>query len=280
MHSKTLFKVITVISFIFAIMSGEVEALAGKWTNARVDLSFQNAPLHSVLSQIHDQTGISVVFDETLANNMVTGAYKTDALDAIERLFRDMNIIIQVDGKTRTIVVRTFGVQRYLVVGAKNLVETFADLDALHASQKEEIKKILSDESAVVEDGGITLNQLREIHRQQQVEIHNLVSDESAYVEEGGVTLGQLRDMHRRQLDEIQRLASDDSRFVEEVGVSLGELRELHSQQQKEKETILRDGSQRDEDGMTRDELRALHSSQKKLIREMLSDRSGRIDEL
>lgn len=267
----TQFVNLSLLSLLLIVAISGYARSEDDWINTPVNLSFQNTTLHSVLDQIHDQTGISILIDESLANSLVTGAYQTGAINAIERLFRDMNIILQVSDLNKTIVVRTFGTQQYLMVGQSNLIETLADLDILHANQQDEIMRRLSDESAMFTEG-MTLGQLRDIHRQQEDEIRRRLADDSTPFTED-MTIGQLRDMHLKQLEEYERTREAGTVEIAD-NFTVADLRDLHRQQQDDIRRGMSDGKKEAVPGMTRNELRALHAAQEKEIRNRLNDRS------
>jgi hypothetical protein len=271
MHKVSMFTTGVAISMILAGVPNNVSAMS--WYDAPVDVTFQEEHIDDVLQQIHEQTGITILYDQSMAGEMVTGSYRTSALNAVRRLFSEKNIVVQMDNASRALVVRGFGAKELTMIGAPSSIRTVADLSALHASQQSEINKKIADESRFVAEG-FTIGQLREMHR-KQFEEHEKVKEAGIEELAENFTQTDLRLLHQQQEHDISRKLEDLDREVSE-GVTVGQVRALHKRQFDIFSKQVADGEAvvDQETGMTRSELRDLHKAQQAEINKRSKDRN------
>jgi hypothetical protein len=153
---------------------------ASSWLDEPITISFKNEPLSVVLEQISKRIGVSIAYNQELANEKVTGNYKNVKIsDAITRLFRNENNSIQVNKAKKIIIVKTFGAKNYLLARAVDSKDhflqqqimgtdmTIAELNALNRKQLEHPEQTIGDNEVIMGTSGMTLNDLNNLHLQQ-----------------------------------------------------------------------------------------------------------------
>lgn len=236
-------KISFIILFVFFVLPLNRVKIAeandtSNWLDMPVTTTFQNEPLKKVLQNISEQTGISIAYDQTLANEKITGNYqKIKISDAIDRLFKNKNKTIQVNEKNKTIIIKTFGAKAFLWAATGQKTDTnkqasnpvtLADLEDMHAEQTKIYKDRISSDKEILE-GGLTRGELQAMHRLQ-------AKEHQSYVDENKSK--QLKALHKQQADEYKKYLSN-KKVVTEDGLTHDELQELHSKQSAEYQTIL-----------------------------------------
>ena len=246
---------------------------AGNWLDEPISVSFQNEPLNKVLKQISEQTGVSIAYDQELANEKVTGNYKNvKTSDAITRLFKSKNISIQINNEKKIIIVKTFGAKNFIWAEAfdesardesdLNYI-TIADLEKMHIQQYKSYKEHTADDNAILEDEGITRGQLRSMQEQQYVAYKKDISNDDEIPEDEVLTRGQLRNMHGQQYAVYKKDISNDDEIPKDEVLTRGQLRNIHKQQYVAYKKDISNDNKILEDGMlTRGQLRNIHEQQ------------------
>ena len=91
------------------------EAPTLDWLNQSITIQIDNKPLHEILNKIGQQTGIAIVYDQSLANERVMGKYQDIPVsEALNRLFRGKNTIFQINDIQKVVVIKTFGAKHYI----------------------------------------------------------------------------------------------------------------------------------------------------------------------
>ena len=246
------------------------------WLDETISINFQNEPLSKVLKQISEQTGVSIAYDQELANEKVTGNFEhIKTSDAITRLFRSKNKSIQVNEEKKIILIKTFGAKNFVWAGAsvksqnKSSQMTLATLERMHAQQYKEYKEYISKDTEMLEDGSMTRGELRKMHNGQLQDILKNIDNAAETLEDGSMTRGELRALHDQQLKTLQNQIANDA------SVAQTNLRTMHEQQTKNYQKIRSNVSEMlDDKNMTFGELRALHERQLKEYKENESNRS------
>jgi len=183
------------------------KAGAVHWLDKPVTLRFPGEPLSKVLDKLGKQAGISVFYDQELANDIVRGNYKAVKFsEAVTRLFKGKNKIIQVNNDKKLIVVKTFGTKRLNRVGGQDssIPITTAELEEIHAQHQLEYQESFADENEVFE-GGLTLEQIRLMHEQQYKDYKaSLLDPDEVLIE--GLTRRQLHAIHELQYKESNEI--------------------------------------------------------------------------
>ena len=240
------------------------------WLEKPISISFQNEPLSTVLKQISKKTGVSIAYDQELANEKVTGNYQNvKTSDAITRLFRSKNKSIQVNKAKKIIIVKTFGAKNFIWAGSNQSQSnssqmSLAELEQMQSQQYRQYKKSISDDNEIL-DGGMTRREVRTMQKQQYAEYKKQIADESEVLE-GGMTRGEIRARQEQQYKEYQKNISNNSEVItiSNPGNSMtrGEIRAMQEQQYKEYQEDIANNKEALDIGMTRGELRTLHNKQ------------------
>jgi type II secretory pathway component GspD/PulD (secretin) len=256
-----------------------IHVLAGheaiNWSERPVTVNFPNEPLSKVLNKIAKQAGLSVLYDQTLANEIVNGNYNgVKASKAITRLFKGQNLIVQVIDDKKIIIVKTFGTKDFIWSGEQNtsLPITRAELDALHTMQSREYQENIADQNSVLE-GGLTLGEMNLLHEEQYDQHKASILNADEVIDEKGMTRGQLNSMHEEQHDNYQINLIDNNEVLIE-GITRRQLDALHNHQYQE---LIRDVDEHidiPDFGITLSQLDKMHEQQYAENKEDLKDRS------
>ncbi len=229
------------------------------WLDDPININFENEPLRKLLNQIAQQTGVSIAYDQELANEKVTGNYQNiKTSDAITRLFRGKNKSIQVNIAKRIIIIKTFGAKSYIwadstqkALGQKQSsgLIFLANLEELHAQQYKEYKERITDDSEVL-DGGMTRKEIRIMQQQQNNESQKSIADDSD-VFKGDMTQGEMEILHAQQYGEFKNDA-----------VNNYEIRALHTTQSEEFKESLNNNTQLLNGEVSNSEIRDVHEKQ------------------
>lgn len=253
------------------------------WLESTVSVQFQNESRENVLKKVAQQSGISIIYDQELANEKIAGSFNNVTIaDAINRLFRGKNKIIQVSNRDHTIIVKTFGSQNFIMASSDEhsgqIIEpmTLAQIEALHSTQYKEYKERIANENEVLEEGGgITRGELMAMQKEQYSVYKRHLTDDLRILEgSGGVTQAELRATQEKQYSEYQAAVAN-SDTVLEGGVTQGE---IHAQHQEQYQAFLAqkiNGNEILEGGMTRRELHEMHEQQYLMYKEKLKDNSS-----
>jgi hypothetical protein len=219
---------------------------ANNWLDEPLTISFQNEPLSKVLKRISERIGVSIAYDQELANEKVTGNYKNlKTSDAITRLFRNKNNTIQVNKAKKIIIVKTFGAKNFLLakgVDSKDRLlqqqimgtdMTLAGLNALNKKQLEYSQQTIGDDEVIMGSPGMTLNDLNNLHLQQFETLH------SANINDIKI-LGS--DMTIQELDELSALHIQNKTTVKNKSFIMGTkmtLAQLDTLQEEQNRTLV-----------------------------------------
>ena len=237
------------------------------WLDEPINISFHNEALSKVLKQISEQTGVSIAYDQELANKKVTGNYQNvKTSDAITRLFKSSNISIQVNTEKKIIIVKTFGAKNFIWAGVvqgqdKPSQMTLSELEKMHALQYKEFKERISNDNEILE-GGMTRGEIKAMHKDSHQLLQTRVTDKSEVLE-GDKTRGEIQAAHKEQYKKYQILISDKNTILE-GGMTRGEVLVAHQKQHDENVDRLTNKNAILEGGMTRTEVREMHKQQAK----------------
>lgn len=214
---------------------------ANNWLDEPLTISFQKEPLSEVLKQISERTGVSIAYDQELANEKVTGNYKNVKIsDAITRLFRDKNNTILVNKAKKLIIVKTFGAKNFLLakaVASKDHIlqqqvmgtdMTIPELNAQNKKQLEHSQQTIGDDEVIMGSSGIKLSDLNNLHLQHLETLHSTNINDIKI-------LGS--DMTIQELDELSALhiqkntTVKNKSFVIGTTMTLAQLNTLQDQQ-------------------------------------------------
>jgi|GEM_PF-5735047 len=230
-----------IVLLCFAILAMPLfcsaEQQTSNWLDMPVTLSFRNEPLNKVLDEIGRQAHLSVVYDKAFASEPVMGIYQNvKASEAIARLFKGKNIILQVNDAKKVIVVKTFGTTHLIATGGQATPSaiTLKELNALNNQQYQEYKKSITDQNKII-DGGMTLAKLNALHEQQYNDYRASIANNDEVMEDqvntmnelqyaafkatltdknqvlsGGMTRAQLDAMHDRQYAEFKNNSTNN----------------------------------------------------------------------
>jgi len=187
---------------------------ARSWLDEPITISFKNEPLSKVLEQISERIGISIAYNQELANEKVTGNYKdVKTSDAITRLFRNKNNSIQVNKAEKIIIVKTFGAKNYLLARAVDSKDhllqqqilgtdiTIAELNALNKKQLEHSEQTIGDNEIIMGTSGMTLNDLNNLHLQQFETLHSSNIDDIKIMG-SGLTIQEIDKLSEQYIQE------------------------------------------------------------------------------
>lgn len=211
-----------------------VSAAATDWQDQPVTLEFSKEPLQKVLEKFCEQAGFSIVFDESLANELVTGDYDDiTAVDALNRIFKGKNKIIQVNNDQKILVVKTFGAKKFVWAGGEDTSKsiTLEELKTMHIMQSQELAENFADPNQVL-DLGMTRAELHTMHEQQYNEYMSSIRNEAELFDEG-ITRGQMKLIHEKQFQAYQNsLTNKDEKLI--GGITREQLNALNEQQYQE----------------------------------------------
>lgn len=237
-NSTTITAVSAALTILFFIVLFPAAALSfqekSSWLDNSVTIEFDNLPMKTVLERIGKQAGVSILYDQSLANEKVMGKlHNVKVSDAIDRLFKGRNKIIQVDDAEKIIVVKTFGTKNFIWAGPEHKTSpiTLAELDEMHALQYQQYKNSLTDENRIYDDG-ITMGELNAMHAQQYAEYKARHENDDEIVLDG-VTRGELNALHRKQYEAYKAGSSNEDEIILD-GITRAELDKMHKQQQRE----------------------------------------------
>lgn len=219
---------------------------ANNWLDEPLTISFQNEPLSKVLKRISERTGVSIAYDQELANEKVTGNYKDlKTSDAITRLFRNKNNTIQVNKAKKIIIVKTFGAKNFLLAKAVDSKDhflqqqimgtdmTIAELNALNKKQLEHSQQTIGDDEIIMGSSDMTLSDLNNLH------LKDLEARQSTNINDIKI-LGS--DMTIQELDELSALHIQRNTTVKNKSLVMGStmtLAQLDTFQEKQKRTLM-----------------------------------------
>ena len=199
---------------------------ANNWLDEPLTISFQNEPLSKVLKRISERTGVSIAYDQELANEKVTGNYKDlKTSDAITRLFRNKNNTILVNKEKKIIIVKTFGAKNFLLAKAVDSKDhflqqqiigtdmTIAELNALNKKQLEYSQQTIGDDEIIMGSSGMTLSDLNNLHLKDLEVLHSTNVDDIKI-------LGS--DLTIQEVDELSALHIQDKTTVRNKSLIMG----------------------------------------------------------
>lgn len=228
------------------------------WLSQPIHLRFENQPVAEILQTIGRQAGCSVIYDQKMAGQRVTGDFSgIHIAEAVTHLFKDLNTILQVDDNNRRITVKTFGSKNVVSRGSYHTLQhmTHAELDRFHFDQNQQ----LGVDSEQDPELGITRRELDTMHAIQQDSFAAEVCDEEPVFEQG-MTRAQLNAMHKQQLETTNASITDSEDLLSgELGRD--QLDTLHSLQLQQDERQA--GNMVDPElGISVEELNAMHGLQ------------------
>jgi len=263
---------LSILYAILILIASDVIAAtqrADNWLDEPINISFQNEPLSKVLKQISEQTGISIAYDQQLANEKVTGNYQNvKTSNAITRLFKSKNISIQVNNEKKVVIVKTFGTKSFVwadttqesganVKGAELITD--ADLEKMLNGQYKVYKEQIADDNEVLDDG-MTRGEIRVMHKLQYKELQkSMITDNGDLAD--GMTRNEIDILQKQQYIEYENDIANDKVIVTD-GMTRREIRDLHKTQYEEFQTNQKNGTQLINDATTMDEIRTLHEEQ------------------
>lgn len=242
------------------------------WLDKQVTMQFQSEPLSNVLAEITQQTGISIIYNLELANEKVNINYKDiKASDAITRLFKGKNIVIQINNQENIIIVKTFGAKNFIssspIKGQESSSQmTLAQLEDLHSQQYKEYKERISDDNEVIM-GGMTRAAIRAMQKKQSQQYEDRIDNDD--VEVFGTTFGKLRTMHEQQYTEYQEQISNANEVLignitrGELGVMQEKQSNLYKERLANDEILIGNKTSRELDTLHRQQYREYLESQK-----------------
>jgi hypothetical protein len=237
-----------------------------EWADKPASIEIDNETLHSALERLGKTGGVTIVYDETLAKDIVSGIFtEKPIVDIVARLFKNQNKIIQVyDREEKIILVKTFGTNNYILAGAWEHPGapgpiTLAELRRMHDEQYRAYKDRLADDNEMLE-GGMTRAELRNMIEDQYERYQARIADDQL-IDGGEMTFGQLHAMH-----EVQHQVMRD-----EFSQAYVEEKNMHREQYEKYSQRVRDGTLVFEDGESLSELRKRHQEQYSQYRKRLT---------
>lgn len=281
MQSSIVIKLANIVGLIIAIIMVAGNAFSSgssddEWLRKPVIVKFNKEPLKNVLYEISQQTGISIIYNSDFANEEITGQYDgVEASEAITRLFKGKNKIIQINNQEKLIVLKTFGFKSFTIANANakhrdESKQTLAELVELHSQQYVEYKDRIASDNEILGEG-MTRGEIR-ARQEQQYKDYKVGIADSDDVEEGGYTRSEVRDLQEQQYKDYEARISNGS--IEGGTMTLSQLNSMHDQQHNEYQARLNDGELHEDGGVSRNELLTMHENQYNDYKDRIEDNS------
>ena len=276
MKRKILFCIIFCLSANLAWAGGD------NVFNNKITDKFVNIELQQVLRSLSEKTGLSIVYDEQISHKKVSGSFKQAVLtDVVNRLLSGTNHSLEMDDKSKTLFIKSFGKVKYVSTGggthgvAGPLSESdmsYGELRALLARQAEDFNRQLADGSEFLDEFGMTRSEEQAQLERQQEQFENENRDPDHFVTEMNKTNGELRKLQKAQQEEYDRYLQNDEAMAED-GLTIGEHREKLAAQSARYQKELQDNEESIPGlGMARGAHRQLLVKQMKKFKQSLTE--------
>jgi len=225
----------------------EIDTLLDK----RVTLCFQNEPLGQVIEEISKQSKISILYNQELSSEKVTGDYRNISVsDALNRLFSHKNKSIIFNNDKRMFLVKTFGVQKFTWAATNTTfpsssADTSNFITAKAKELEENYQKYLSDPESIDPLTGKKLTELCRLKEQMKEEYMKYIEDPSSVDPFTGKKLTRLSLEKKEYGLSVQKYEHDPmatdpltGRTLQEIALERKELKDMYQRISRQSHSI------------------------------------------
>ncbi len=208
-----------------------------------VTVSPQEDTLQNVLKSISEQTEWTIIFDENLANTLISGDFSEVPFDTfLKRALKGQNLIVVYDDQNRSVEVRSFAGQDQpqMIVDADgiNPFPTDKEEQQILANQKREDKiyeEYQNNPDSIEPLTGMTLGEITALQAREQEIFDAYQNDPQSKEPVSGVTLGEIATLKEYEDLVYEEYRNNPDSIEPLTGMTLGEIAALRKARQKAK---------------------------------------------
>ena len=202
-----------------------------------VSIDANQLPIKDALNEASHQSGWTIVVDERLVGDHVSGSFKDVELESfLRRTLKGGALIVLYDEEAKSIDIRSFGATSKMITFSPNpdpaTPEEKKRIQALRVEEQTAYDSYISNPDSIEPMTGMTLGEIAALHEAEQKAYDKYISNPDSIEPMTGLKLADIKTLSENEQTAYGKYISNPDSIEPMTGLKLNEISTLHEREQ------------------------------------------------